>query len=87
MTLQQLNSREGFDDSAGGRERGKFRGSAAPHKTTVAVVNDDGTLIAEGVEEVLNEILLYQKAMVQALVWLANGEPSFTVDDVLTAVS
>lgn len=53
--------REGLPDfpgSAGDRELGKFRPSAEPRLTTVAVVNDDGTPIAvadipSNVEEVL----------------------------------
>ena len=75
-----------FPDSSGDRERGKFRPGTIPRTTTVAVVGDDGLPIARTTEELLEELLLYQKALLVALSMLAEGA-SFIAEDVLTAVS
>ena len=56
-----------FPGSAGDRERGKFRPSATPRRTVVAVTGDDGRPVVDGLVEVLNELLLYQKATVLGL--------------------
>lgn len=57
-----------FDRSAGSRERGKFRlSSVDPDQTTIAVVRDDGKAVTKTTEEVLNELLLYQRAIVLGL--------------------
>lgn len=53
--------------SSGDRERGRFRPSNIPRRTTVAVVSDEGTPIARPLEEILEELLLYQKAAVLGL--------------------
>lgn len=75
-----------FPGSSGGREQGKFRPSATPKLTTVAVVGDDGLPLARTTEQLLEEVLLYQKALLVALSMLANGA-SFSADDVLASVS
>ena len=74
-----------FPGSSGDRERGKFRQSATPRLTTVAVVGDDGEPTTLSLEQVLSELLMYQKATVLALSLLAEGE-AFTVDELLTEV-
>ena len=56
-----------FPGSAGDRERGKFRPSATPRKTLVAISGDDGRAVVDGLVEVLNELLMYQKATVLGL--------------------
>ena len=56
-----------FPGSAGDREKGKFRPSAIPRRTAVAVVGDDGKPIARTSETLLEEVLLYQKATVLGL--------------------
>lgn len=56
-----------FPGSSGDRERGKFRPSAIPRLTQVAVTTDDGKPIAKTTEQLLAEVLLWQKAMVLAL--------------------
>lgn len=56
-----------FPDSSGDRERGKFRPSARSRLTTVAVVGDDGMPLTRSTDEVLAEMLLYQKAIVLGL--------------------
>ena len=63
MTQQRVN----FDRSAGSRERGKFRDGEDPDQTIVAVGNDDGRPIARTTEEALDELLLYQRAIVLGL--------------------
>lgn len=74
-----------FPGSAGDRERGKFRPSASPRLTNVAVVGDDGTPVARSTEEILEEILLYQKAILLALAQVAQGE-SFDPEEQLRQV-
>lgn len=61
-----------FPGSSGDRERGKFRPSATPRLTTVAIVNDDGSVVAEGLTQMLNELLLYQKAITLGLSLLVD---------------
>lgn len=75
-----------FPGSSGDRERGKFRPSTTPKLTTIAVVGDDGEPVGRTTEQLLEAVLVYQKAMLLALSMLADGA-SFSVDDVLTAVS
>ena len=75
-----------FPDSSGGREQGKFRPSVTPKLTTVAVVGDDGMPLARSTEQLLEDLLTYQKATLLALSLLAEGA-SFTVGDVLAQVS
>ena len=74
-----------FPGSAGGREQGKFRESETPHLTTVAVVDDSGLPIARTVEQILEETLLYQKAILLALSLASNGA-SFSTEDILNNV-
>ena len=73
-----------FPGSSGDREKGKFRPSGTPKLTQVAVVNDDGTFIGYADLAVLQELLIYQRAILQALAWNAAGE-EFTVEDALNA--
>ena len=61
-----------FPGSSGDRERGKFRPSATPRLTVVAVTDDRGRPVADGLVQVLNELLLYQKAIVLGLSELTN---------------
>ena len=56
-----------FPGSSGGREQGKFRESAERLLTQVAVSNDDGSPVGKTTDERLEEVLLYQKAMVLGL--------------------
>ena len=74
-----------FPGSSGGREQGKFRPSSTPKLTTVAVVGDDGRPIGYSDLGVLQDLLVYQRAILQALAWSAAGE-EFTVEDALNAV-
>ncbi len=75
-----------FPGSSGDRERGKFRPSTRRLLTTVAVVGDDGQPLARPTEELLEEMLLYQRATLLALSLLAEGA-SFSVEDVLAQAS
>ena len=52
-----------WPDSAGDRERGKFRESAYPRLTTVAVANDDGSSVGAAVASLEEETLLELKAI------------------------
>ena len=65
----QISTPQGadFPESAGTREEGKFRPSKHPRLTQVAVVDDDGRPVTASLQEVLNELLLYQKAAVLGL--------------------
>lgn len=57
-----------FPGSSGDRERGKFRPSATPTLTTVAVVGDGGESLApRTTEALLADVLLQQKAIVLGL--------------------
>lgn len=75
-----------FPGSSGDRERGKFRPSAIPRLTAVAVVGDDGKPIPLTTNQLLEEILLYQKALLYALTLISEGE-AFTVEYALREVS
>ncbi len=75
-----------FPDSAGDRERGKFRPSSIPRRTTLAVAGDDGKPVTLTLQQIMAEMLLWQKAIVLALVWSSEGE-GFSVDDVLNEAS
>ena len=75
-----------FDRSAGSRERGKFRDSEDPELTLVAVGDDKGRHLARNTDQILEEILVYQKATLLALSMLSAGE-HFSYDDVLTDIS
>ena len=63
-----------FPVSSGDRERGKHRPSKTPRLTVIAVSNDDGTVVASGLADVLNELLLYQKAVVHGLSLLTERD-------------
>lgn len=52
-----------FPESSGDREKGKFRESAYPRLTTVAVAGDDGEPIAAANLSTEEETLLYLKAI------------------------
>ena len=75
-----------FPGSSGDRERGKFRPSTTPGLTKVAVTGDDGQPLTRSTEQIMEEVLLYNKAILQALALLADGA-SFTADEVLNEVS
>ncbi len=57
-----------FPGSAGDRERGKFRASAHPRLTQIAVVGDEGNPIAQDTNallmEVVHELTLLRHALV-----------------------
>ena len=53
-----------FPGSAGDRERGKFRESAYPRLTTVAVVGDDGQPVGKTQHQLLEE-LLYEMRLIR----------------------
>lgn len=72
-----------FPGSAGDRERGKFRPSATPRQTTVAVVGDDSRPITRTTNELLEELLLWQKALVLAQVLRSEGA-RFDLADLLS---
>ena len=75
-----------FPGSSGDRERGKHRPSRTPGLTQIAVTGDDGRPITRSTEQIMEEVLVYQKAILLALVWTVDGA-SFTADEVLAAVS
>lgn len=52
-----------FPESAGDREKGKFRPSAYPRLTQVAVTNDDGTPVGASASSLEDERLLELKAI------------------------
>lgn len=86
-SLRESNPGSGpdFPGSSGDRERGKFRPSATPRLVTVAISGDDGRPIARTTEELLGDILVYQRAILLALSLTADGV-GFTPEDVLTEV-
>ena len=56
-----------FPGSSGDREKGKFRPSGTPRLTLVAVSDDEGKPVVKTTDELLAELLLWQKAAVLAL--------------------
>ena len=74
-----------FPGSAGDREKGKFRPSGTPRLTTVAVAGDDGRPVTMTTDQVLGEILVYQKALLLALSYLTEGDV-FTPDEILDQI-
>lgn len=81
-TTESTGAGPDFPGSAGDRERGKFRPSAIPRRTTVATVGDDGLPVVRTTDQILEEVLLYQKAILLALSLTAHGE-SFVPEDIL----
>lgn len=57
-----------FPGSAGDRERGKFRPSAYPRLTQVAVASDDGQPIGASSDQLLQELLYEVRLLRHALV-------------------
>lgn len=74
-----------FPGSAGDRERGKFRPSTIPRRTTVAVTGDDGTPTIRTTDQILEEVLLYQKAILLALSLTTHGA-SFEPEEILAQI-
>lgn len=76
QTLSETNAGAGtdFPGSSGDRERGKFRPSATPRLTAVAVTNDDGTTVAGTLAESLDLLLQYQRAIVLGLSLLTDAD-------------
>ena len=70
-----------FPGSSGGREQGKFRPSATPKLTQVAVVNDDGTQIGWAAVPALDELTIYLRAIAFAM---AQGV-GWSLDELLLA--
>ena len=82
---ESTSSGPDFPGSAGDREKGRFRPSAIPRRTTVAVSGDDSRPIALTTDQLLAEILLTQRAILVALV--ASMEEEITVDEALNEAS
>ena len=80
--VQSTGSGPDFPGSSGDREKGKFRPSSTPRRTQVAVTGDDGRPITRNTDQLLEDILLWQKAMVIAQVWNSEGF-TFTVEELL----
>jgi len=57
-----------FPSSAGDRERGKFRPSATPRQTLVAVSDDEGQPIGRSTEQILEELVYEVRLLRHALV-------------------
>ena len=62
-----------FPGSSGDRERGRFRPSVTPRRTTVAVAGDDGEALTRNTDALLRELLLWQKAALIGFVYQAQG--------------
>ena len=75
-----------FPGSAGDREKGKFRPSGTPRLTQVAVTGDDGQPVVRTTDELLEELLLWQKGMVIAQIWNMEGL-TFTLQELLEEAS
>ena len=84
--VQSTGSGPDFPGSSGDRERGKFRPSATPRLTDVAVVGDDGLPIARTTDQLLAELLLWTKGGVIAQIWNMEGL-SFTLQELLDEAS
>ena len=63
-----------FPSGAGPREAGKFRPSATPGLTKVAVPNDDGTQIGTALVPVNEEIAFWLKAMYAGMILKGQAE-------------
>ena len=63
-----------FPGSSGGREQGKFRPSATPKLTQVAVVNDDGTQIGTALVPSSEETAFWIRAMYAGMVLKGTAE-------------
>lgn len=57
-----------FPGSAGDRERAKFRESAHPRLTQVAVTGDDGEPVSKSTNDLLEEVIYELRTMRHALV-------------------
>ena len=73
-----------FPGSAGDRERGKFRPSATPRLTQIAVVGDDGRPVALTTEQLLADLVLWQKVTVVLLLRISEDS---TLEDVVNEAS
>lgn len=71
-----------FPGSSGDRERGKFRPSGTARRTQVAVTGDDGQPVVKTTDELLAEILVWQKAMVIAQLWNMVGA-TYTLEELI----
>lgn len=68
-SVTETYPREGsdFPSSGGEREHGKFRPSATPRLTTIAVVDDDGNRIGQAQIPLLDELILELRKLRLAL--------------------
>ena len=73
-----------FPGSAGDRERGKFRPSATPRLTQIAVVGDDGRPVALTTDQLLADLVLWQKVTVVLLLRISEDS---TLEDVVNEAS
>ena len=80
--VQSTGSGPDFPGSSGDREKGKFRPSATPRLTQVAVTGDDGKPVTRTTAQLLVELLLWQKAAVIAQIWNMEGF-TFTFEELL----
>mgnify|MGYP001601855260 FL=1 len=80
--VQSTGSGPDFPGSSGDREKGKFRPSATPRLTQVAVTGDDGKPVTRTTDQLLEELLLWQKAAVIAQIWNMEGF-TFTFEELL----
>lgn len=80
--LNSTGSGPDFPGSGGDRERGKFRPSGTPRLTQVAVTGDDGRPLVRTTDELLAELLLWQKAEVIAQTWNNEGL-AYTLEELI----
>ena len=73
-----------FPGSAGDRERGKFRPSALPRHDQVAVSDDYGRPVVKTTNELLADLVLWQKAIVVLLLRISEDS---TLEDVVNEAS
>ena len=84
-TMNTTGAGPDFPGSSGDREKGKFRPSSIARLTQVAVTDDDGNPVARTLEQTMEEILLYQKALLVGLSLLSDSEPFTPADALMVA--
>lgn len=82
--IESTGSGPDFPGSSGDRERGKFRPSGTPRLTQVAVTGDDGQPVTRTTDELLSELVMWQRATVLALSLLSQGG-EFSIEDVVAS--
>ena len=84
-TMNTTEAGPDFPGSSGDREKGKFRPSAIPRRTQVAVTGDDGQPVARTLEQIMEDVLLWQKAILVGLAFLSESEPFAPADALMAA--